>query len=113
MVSHLEPCHGTCSERAPGWVRRAVRVDGAAPCGLASLAVGRAGPGLFGSVAGPWQAKCAQCVWAALGFQRSGWFKFENFFSIFFQFEFEFKLLKFVSKYPELQNFFDLSNKIN
>jgi hypothetical protein len=54
-------------------------------------------------VAGPWQAEHAQCVWATLGFRRSGWFKFENFFSIFFQFEFEFKLLKFVSKYPKLQ----------
>jgi hypothetical protein len=44
---------GTCSERAPGRARHAVRtlcVGGVTLRGPASLAVGHVGPGLFGSV---------------------------------------------------------------
>jgi hypothetical protein len=35
------------------------------------------------------------------GFQSSGRFKIENSFSIFFQFQFKFKLWIFISKYPK------------
>jgi hypothetical protein len=47
---------------------RALRADGAAPRGPASLVVGRVGPGLFGSMAGPQQAERALCMWPRLGF---------------------------------------------
>jgi hypothetical protein len=58
------------------WQRPIVRaltlelcVGGVAPHGPASLAVGHAGLVLFGSMAGPQQAECALCMWAArLGF---------------------------------------------
>jgi hypothetical protein len=71
-VRRREPCHGTRSKLALDRARRATRTlfaGGAVPHGPTSLVVGRARPGLLGSVAEPWQAKRAHSMWAAhLGF---------------------------------------------
>jgi hypothetical protein len=60
-------------------------------------------PGLFGAVAGPYQAKRALCAWVKLDFVPEAVLKLKIYFLFFIQFQTEFKLQNFVSKYPELQ----------
>jgi hypothetical protein len=60
-------------------------------------------PDLFSTVAGPHQAKRALCAWAELDFGPEAVLKLKNHFLFFIQFQTEFKLQNFVSKYPELQ----------
>jgi hypothetical protein len=71
-VSRHESCHVTRSDRALDQARHAVCalcIGIVSPRGLASLAMGRARLGLFGSVAGPLQAEHALRMSAAcLGF---------------------------------------------
>jgi hypothetical protein len=58
--------------------------------GPASLAVGRVILGLFGAVAGPWQAERTLCMWAALEFRPSGLLKLAK--KILFSFGFNLNL---------------------
>jgi hypothetical protein len=94
-VSRFELCHGTHPEHILGRARCAVcerRTNRATPRGPASLVVRRTIPGMFGTVVGLRQAKRALCMWAALEFRPCGRLKLEISFSIFFRFQFEFKL---------------------
>jgi hypothetical protein len=54
-------------------------------------------------VAGPWQAERALCMRAELSFGPESVQKLKIPFLFFIRFQTEFKLQKFVSKYPELQ----------
>jgi hypothetical protein len=55
-------------------------------------------------MAGPRKAEGALCVWAELSFGPEAVYKLKIPFLFFIQFQTEFKLQKFVSKYPKLQN---------
>jgi hypothetical protein len=77
---------------AAGEPPRAVPRHVSPPAQTKPCPVGRTVPGMFGAVAGLRQAQRTLCMWAALGFRPSGCLKLENSFSIFFWFQFEFKL---------------------
>jgi hypothetical protein len=69
--------------------------------GPASLAVGHVILGLFGAVAGPWQAERALCVWATLEFRPSGLLKLAK--KIIFSFGFNLNL-NFEKLYLNIQS---------
>jgi hypothetical protein len=104
LVGHREQCHGARSPHVSAKKSRAVRI--LRVWALAWAGLGRIQavlPGLFSTVARPRQADHALCALAELCFDPGAVLKLKIPFLFFIRFQTEFKLQKFVSKYPKLQ----------